>query len=326
MEVMVANHEDDPQVGIIGKSFAEKQGEVQRKPSSVYWTGIRQFGLIHTNLSIDAFCRKFANPDQPLHDLVLGTDKESGDDPDAAEQSNETINGPTYDDNWIESLTIHLSHDEASFLSRQIEARVPWSLLGQILLDSNVRRQFLKLPSDSNFKSFADEAPFLKGLPADLQRIIAAARDFWELMYGAHIRYNCLLQSRHGTNALLKDFQARWDEWRAGIERFPWGRWDTEALWKLTKLHHSRVQEYTMKFVESWIDGVHDDVPIAGLDELVTRQERSNKKGRARLHSTADESIGKWVGIDDLNYRLNVARSIIYDIDTGLTSTEAGDA
>ena len=34
----------------------------------------------------------------------------------------------------------------------------------------------------------------------------------------------------------------------------------------------------------------------------------------------------KWVGIDDLNYRLNVARTIIRDIDTGLTASEADDA
>ena len=326
MEAMVANHKDEPQGGIIGESFAEKQGEVQRKPSSVYWTGIRQFGLIQTKLSLQAFCRKFANPNQPLHDMVQGSDKANGDDPDAAEQSNETINGPPYDDDWIESLTIHLSHEEASFLSRQIEARVPLSLLGQILLDPGIRRQFLDLPFDWNFTTFADEAPFLGSLPPDLQRIIAAARDFWQLMYGAHIRYNCLLQDRHGTIALREEFEALWDEWKAGLQIFPWSRWDTGLLWELTKLHHSRVREYTIQFVESWIDGVHDDAPTVALDELVARQERFNKKSRARLQPTSEERIGKWIGINDLNYRLNVARTIINDIHIGVTSTEANDA
>ena len=42
---MVLNHHDDSQFGIIGESFADKQGEVQRKPSSVSWIGIRQFGV-----------------------------------------------------------------------------------------------------------------------------------------------------------------------------------------------------------------------------------------------------------------------------------------
>ena len=326
MGAMVANHQDDRQGGIIGESFAEKQGEVQRKPSSVYWTGIRQFGLIQTELSLQAFCRKFANPDQPLQDLVQGSDKTKGDDPDAAEQANETINGPAYEDDWIESLTVYLSHAEASFLSRQIEARVPLSLLGQILLDADVRSQFLDFPNDWNFTTFADEAPFLVQFPNSLQRVIAAARDFWQLMYGAHIRYNCLLQDRHGTSAVRDEFDAEWSEWLESLQSFSWERWETGFLWELTKLHHRKVREHTIHFVESWIDGIRNGPDTNSLDELVTRQERLNKKSRARLHPTAEESIGKWVGIDDLNYRLNVARTIINDIHVGLTASEADDA
>lgn len=326
MEWMVANHEDDPQDGIIGESFANKQGEVQRKPSSAYWTGIRQFGLIRTNLSLQVFCRKFANPDQPLHDLVQGTDKMKGDDPDASEQANETINGPNYEDDWIDNLSIHLSHEEASFLSRQIEARVPLSLLGQILLDSDVRRQFLDLPSDWTFTTLADEAPCIAQLPDSLQRTIAAARDFWQLMLGAHIRYNCLLQATHGTIALREEFESEWEEWRSELQSFSWDRWSTGFLWERTKLHQRKVREHTIRFVEQWIEGVRRDAPVQSLDDLVTRQERFNKKARARLHPTADESVGKWIGIADLSYRLNEARTIIRDIDRGLTASEDDDA
>lgn len=326
MEALVANHKDDPQNGIFGLLVAEKHGEVLRKPSSVYWTGIRQFGLIRTNLSLQAFCRKFANPNQPLHDLVLGSDKTKGDDPDAAEPTNESINTPAYEDDWIDSLTIHLSHEEASFLSRQIEARVPLSLLGQILLDSEMRRQFLDLQFDGNFTIFADDAPFLGQLPSDLQRVIAAARDFWQLMYGAHIRYNCLIQAKGGTRQLLSEFEALWDEWKADLKSFPWDRWNMGTLWELTKLHHRRIKDYTIEFVEAWIEGIHGNAATEKLDALVTRQERLNKKARARLHPTADISESDWVGIGDLNYRLNVARTIIEDIDAGFASLEADDA
>lgn len=326
MKAMVANHEDDPQDGIIGESFADKQGEVQRKPSSVYWTGIRQFGLIHTNLSLQAFCRKFANPDQPLQDLVQGSDKTKGDDPDAAEHPNEAINTPDYDVDWIDSLEIHLSHEEASFLSGQMGARVPLSLLGQILLDADVRRQFLELPFAWNFTTFADEAPFLDQFPNDLQRVIVAARDFWQLMYGAHIRYNCLIQAKHGTRQLQSEFELLWDEWKADLTNFRWDRWDTGVLWKLTKLHNRRVKEHTINFVEAWIEGIHATASTEKLDAFVIRQERLNKRARARLFTTADVSEKEWVGINDLNYRLNVARTIIHDIDTGLTLHEADDA
>jgi hypothetical protein len=326
MEAMVGNHQDDPQDGIIGESFFNKQGEVQRKPSSAYWTGIRQFGLIRTNLSLQVFCRKFGNPNQPLLELVQGTDKTKGDDPDASEQANETINGPDYDKDWIDNLTVHLSQEEATFLSHQIEAKVPSSLLGQILLDASVRQQFIELPGDWNFTTLADEAPFLGQFPDDLKKIIVAARDFWQLMCGAHIRYNCLLQKRHGTTALREDFEADWNEWKSELASFPWDSWDTGFLWELTKSHQRRVREHTIRFVESWIEGIRGGKPTDSLDELVVRQERFNKKSRARLHPTAEESIGKWVGIADLNYRLNEARTIIRDIHHGLTASEEDDA
>jgi hypothetical protein len=325
MEAMVANHEDDPQGGIIGESFAKTQGEVQRKPSSVYWTGIRKFGLIRTSLSLQAFNRKFANPDQPLLDLIQGSDKTTGDDPDAAGQANATINGPAYEENWIESLTIQLSKEEASFLSNQIQTRVPHSLIGQILLDPEIRNSFLELPGDWNFTTLADEAPFLGQFPNELQRIIVAARDFWQLMEGAHIRYNCLLQRRHGTKEVEDEFEAMWRTWLDRLQSFRWARWNTDCLWELAKLHQRHVKSYTVTFVTDWIDAVHRNDSTALLDELVTRQERFNKKGRARLHPSADEKVDKWVGIDDLNYRLNVARTIVNDIQHGLNS-EAEDA
>ena len=145
-------------------------------------------------------------------------------------------------------------------------------------------------------------------------------------MYGAHVRYNCLLQERHGTSAVRDEFEVEWSEWLESLQSFSWERWETEYLWKLTKLHRRKVREHTIHFVESWIDGVLEGSETQTLDEFVTRQERFNKKSRARLHPTAEEKIDKWVGIDDLNYRLNVARTIINDIHIGLTASEADDA
>lgn len=132
-------------------------------------------------------------------------------------------------------------------------------------------------------------------------------------MYGAHIRYNCQIQEKRGTRQLQKEFEAIWDEWKADLTSFPWDRWDTAFLWQLANLHTRQVKDYTIEFVEAWIDGIHGAATTEKLDALVTRQERLNKKARARLHPTADISESNWVGIGDLNYRLNVARTIISD-------------
>ncbi len=275
---------------------------------------------------MQGFCDRFANPDKPLLDIIHGSDKLKGDDADAAERVEDAIVGLPYADDWRESLTVYLSKDEAEFLSNQIQAKVPRSLIGQILLDSAVREQFLDLPHDWNFTTFADEADFLTGFPTELQKIILAARDFWQLLYGAHIRYNCLLQERHGTSDGKDDFEELWEEWREGVKSFDWNRWDTGFLWTLVKSQHRRVREHTMRFVENWIDGVHDGSDLTALDDLVRLQEWRNKKSRARLQPTANERVDKWIGIDDLNYRLNVARGIIRDIQDGLREQGVSDA
>lgn len=314
------NHKSDPQDGIIGVSFAKKKGEVQRKPSSVYWNGLRIYGLITTKLSVKEFVRKFANPDTLLHDLIEGNDDTKGDDPDAAESTGTSVNTPSYSDEWQEDLTLHLSFDEANFLARQIETRVPESLLGQILMDDEIRNTFVELPDNWQFTEFCNGALFIDELSDDLRRVLHGARDFWQLLKGAHIRYNVLLQSKHGTEERLAEFNEQWQVWCDEMQQFPWDRWDTQLLWDLASHHRRQVKPFTRKFVINWISEVQTStLDMDRLDELVTQQERLNKGTRARLKPNAEESISKWIGIDTLDYRYSQARTIIKDIHIGLT-------
>ena len=130
MKCLYTNHRTDPQKGIIGVDFAEKPGEVQRKPSSVYWNGLRLFGLVRTKRSLAEFLRKFANPDAPLLDLIEGTDDTKGDDRDAIDVTSCVVAAPTKDEEWKDHLILHLSFEEATFLAGQITTKVPSSLLG----------------------------------------------------------------------------------------------------------------------------------------------------------------------------------------------------
>jgi hypothetical protein len=325
MTCLTRNHRADPQDGIIGKLFAEKRGEVQRKPSSVYWNGLRTFGLVKTKLSLQEFVRTFADPDAVLHDLIQGTDEEKGDDPDAVESDGPAVNTPAYAGNWQEPLTLHLSFEEATFLARQVETRVPESLLGQILMDDAIRTTFVELPQEWSFATFCDFSPFLDKLSAELQRTLVAAGDFWQLLKGAHIRYNVLLQRRHGTEAKTNEFEEVWRVWCEEIGGFPWERWTTQTLWDLASRHRRQVREFTKRFVGKWIEAVHAGTSgVGALDTLVTQQELLNKKGRARLKPNAEERVTGWIGIESLDYRYPQARAIIQDIHAGLTSKREG--
>jgi hypothetical protein len=320
MKFLHKNHLTDRQNGIIGVEFAEKPGEVQRKPSSVYWNGLRLFGLARTRLSLAEFLRKFANPDAPLLDLIEETDDTKGDDRDAIDVISPVVAPPTKDERWKEHLILHLSFEEATFLAGQITTRVPSSLLGQILMDGEVRKEFVELSPDWQFHEFCDQASFIADLDEPLRTAVYDARDFWRLLEGAHIRYNILLQARHGTKPLREKFEEQWDDWHEDLKSLPWDRWNTNRLWELAILHHRQVKHYTRQFVSRWIEEIQaGGSNLDQLNALVTQQEHLNKGARSRLKPNAEGAVSEWIGITSLDYRYPQARTIIRDTHIGLT-------
>ena len=308
------NHINDPQEGIIGASYARKSGEVQRKPSSLYWNGLRTFGLIKTTLAIQEFVKSFANPDTLLLDLFHGTDETKGD------ASEPVVSTPPYSEKWQEQLTLHLSFEEATFLARQIEKHAPESLLGHILMEDTIRAAFVELPDNWQFADFCNSSPFIEHLSNDLKRALFGARDFWQILKGAHIRYNVLLQRLHGTDEMRVEFEKKWTTWCEEMSRFPWDRWNTQLIWDLVNRHRRQLRDHTKRFVRNWIESVQSGTSdVTALDDLVTQQELLNKKSRARLKPNAVEQIKGWVGIESVDYRYSQVRTIIKDIHCGLT-------
>jgi len=95
----------------------------------------------------------------------------------------------------------------------------------------------------------------IKQLPGpELRQIVLRAALFWELLRGAHIRYNCLLQERFGTSNFASEYDRQWTVWRQDMRAFSWSQWDTEAMWSYVLKAGGRVSGFTKKFVERWIE------------------------------------------------------------------------
>ncbi|TWT62860.1 DUF6361 family protein [Rubinisphaera italica] len=325
---LARNHKEDPQTGIIGIEFFDKPGEVQRKPSSVYWNGIRLFGLVNTKLSLQEFTRKFANPEQPLHDLIKGDDEKKGDDHDAYNSSGSIIELPSWQNSdWINDLNLNLSFDESQFLATKIAATVPNSLLGQVLMDSEVRMMFCELADNISVSNLFDDTNFVSRFDENLQSVMFGASAFWHLLKGAHIRYNILIQRKQSITTKKEEFEQEWSEWLSSIDTFPWDRWNTDFIWQLASRHGRQIREYTKQFVTDWIAAIEQCATNEFYDELVIRQERLNKKPLARLQDGADYRQTNWVGIRDLDFRFTQARTIVRDIHRGLNEhQEESDA
>jgi len=93
--------------GIIGITFGERNDrDVQRPPSSVYWNGLRTFGIVRTRLSIGEFSRDggwstFAQI------RFEGTDRDKGDDHDAELDNGPRVRVPPVDEQYWNNLAIY---------------------------------------------------------------------------------------------------------------------------------------------------------------------------------------------------------------------------
>jgi hypothetical protein len=303
-------------LGIIGVSFGTRSDrEVLRQPSSVYWNGLRAFGILKTDLSLAEFCRKYSGHRLTLRMVLEETREERGDDIDSDDIARSPITPLPPDDDWMNRLTITLSKREAEFLHQQMAATKPGSLLGQILMSETAMDEFLSLRENARFDELS-ELPFVARLPGQLRMVVQLAKLFWDIFFGAHVRYNCLLQEQFGEASTRKELAAEWSEWRGRMKSFAWKEWDTASIWELVSVNGSDVRPWTRRFIEGWIDearGLPSDT--SGFDQLVIRQERANKRTRARLRpDNRDEQVGNWIGIRVLDYRLSQAWRIVDDI------------
>ena len=317
---LVEKHGEGRGKGIIGGLFGLRTDrDVVRRPSSIYWSGLQAFGMIAPRkLSLSEFARRISDDKQQFRALLEDRGDERGDDPDAEDRSSIVrIKVPEVDDDYWNKLSIDMTRSEAEFLHYQIVACQPQSLIGQILSNKNSLRQVLKLSKGAGFAEFA-ELPFLLGLKdEELKRTVQHARDFWRILEGAHIRYNCILQQRFGTPELRNEFEERWDTWCSEISSFP-PLWDSSFLWSVVAKHGSRVKGHTRIFIDAWIE----QSQLGGsnerrCNELVIQQELLNKRSRARLKPGYSESVDNWVGLSGAGYRITQVIQILRDIDTG---------
>ena len=307
--------------GIIGGSFGvDANRDVVRRASSVYWNGLREFRFISPpHLSLAEFGRRLSDDGKQLRSMLEETKQDRGDDHDAEDTSMLLrIHVPEINDDYWDELSIDLTREEAVFLRDQIRIHQPESLIGQIMKKDVVMDQVLHLQEDANFNEFS-ELPFISELKSEeLRRTVQHARDFWRILEGAHIRYNCLLQaSGFGTSEWGADFDEQREKWREDISQFP-RHWDSGFMWALVMRHGSQVRGSTQNFINGWIEQTQQGaLNLTRCDELVTNQERLNKGNRARLRPGNQESINGWVGLGRVEYRLPQMRRLVRDIREG---------
>ena len=295
--------------GVIGTRVLPK-GWVARKPSDIYWNGIRIYGIFcDYGLSIPEYVSLAVKLNTQKSSAKLGNrndeaEENEKDDSDAGDIMNVSFwNLPIYHDNWRDNLTIELTNEEAFYLDKQIQKGAKGTLLEYVLknrIDMNKYEDFVSMAAELSEK-----------VEEKLAYMMKLACEFNNLVYMSRVRFNVMLSEEENEVAV-----SEWDRLKPQVKRR--ANVDLSAVFNKLELHNPGTYLFLSKLQEAF-----KALDIDAADELIKKRERQLKGiNRAKLNRTKEFDHSKWVGGGELDYRFSNARRIINDIYSGEVSSD----
>lgn len=180
----------DPKAeGVIGTRVLPK-GWVARKPSDIYWNGIRTYGIfcdygisISEYVSLAVKLREQKSVSSRLGNRNDDAEENDKDDSDAGDIANIRFwNLPIYNDDWRDNLTIELTQEEAFYLDKQIQKSTKGSLFEYVLknhIDLNEYDDFASLTAELSEK-VSEKLAYMMKLACDFNKLVYMAKnDAW---------------------------------------------------------------------------------------------------------------------------------------------------
>ena len=308
------------QEGVIGQLAG---AGLRRFPSSIYWTGLRRWGILRQSgtrqryyRSLDTFYRR------RQHRLT----SDDGQPVAGWAETNWDADLPPAPAHFPNEASFDLLPGEAAYLRDRVLRSCRGSLLAALLAHVGAGGQERPLSRLGQVW----HTPGLAGLPPDQQRWIGHARDFSLAMYGAVLLYNLMLAELRRDDALLADHRTRLGAWQADVDAHAESlrAWNLDDFWQLVK-SIGHVPWPAERFCRDWLElllGGGRGRPEVGGDEqaraLVRARETALKGSRSRFESPSHLAVWSGAtGLVPLDYRWAVARVLIDD----MTSASAGD-
>jgi len=305
-KILVAENAD----GAIGRRTILSGGWVKRPPSAIYWAGIRRYGIFtHGSMSLTEYARVSSAIRKRKQELKkMGSRNDDAgefgrDDVDAgALFSTSFWKLPAYcEKEWMSTLTMNLTADEASFLKSQIEFTQKGSLFAYILENG--------LGNVSQLSSFKDLSgiSLTRSFPEQLQKDISMANSFSNFIIGIFARYNIVVSD--GEN---KDANSEWEKYNTSIADN--ASIDIDAVRARLKINNPGLIQFLKTVQKHLLSG-----DLSSLDESIRKREEDLKgKARAKMNHIGEFDKGKWIGNGWLDYRFGNAMAIARDIFDGL--------
>ena len=289
--------------GIIGSRSLARDKWVKRTPADIYWAGLRYYGIFTGGtLSLSEYIRAMcALKNQKSTIAKLGNrndnaDADEVDDKDAGDLFRMQFwKIPTYQDNWMNDISIKLTKEEGSFLKGQIIASYPDSMLAYIL-KNDVTEIF-------EAKAFQQLKTLIPSFPEQIQDDYALAFDFSRFLFVLRGVYNMIVSDNRNQEA-----NTLWEELfpdlsiRAEV--------DLERIFARLKAYRN---VSLCKFLQM-SQKLMRESDLEGLKAEIKRRERELKKSRAKTLHPGSFDPDDWFGGEELDYRFNNAKVIINDI------------
>ena len=284
---------------------------VARKPSNIYWNGIKTFGIFkESSLSIPNYIKIVSTLLKQKEVFKLGNRNDEADENDKDDKDAGDIASfqfwnlsDTYRTNWRDNLTIQLLPNEAVFLREQIMKSIPDSLFAYLIQNK------IDVDKYGSFEALTED---LRGkVNPDLEELMLLACDFNRLVYMARVRYNILLSD--GNNETANN---EWEMLQTMLSLVH--QIDLEAIFKRLNVTNHKLKSFLRS-----LKAAFSNSNIEEVDRLISEREEDIKgKNRAKLNHVGEYPVDAWIGGGWLDYRLGDAKRLIKDIYNGEERTD----
>lgn len=304
-EDMYDDEEEEDESGVIGKRSIRQGKWVKRPPSSIYWAGLKTYGIIcHPSFSIDEYLntvsiRKSLKENISKSGNSNDNSDEGRDDKGYGDiQSFNFWNIETYTKDWKENLKMDLTKEEGEFLKKQIIESCPDSMIAFIL--KNNRTDIFEYDS---FSDLEDIAKFSDNLEYQFN----LAKDFSDFNFVLRILFNVV--ASNGENKDADYYINNPKEWCGKSTLKEISEIDLEAIFTLLDIRDNSLRSFLLDCQE-----LMEEEKIEELKDRIKKREISLKGENRSKTCNPDESGEKWFAGYELDYRFGVAKTIIEDI------------
>lgn len=285
--------------------------ELKRTPDAIYWGGLASWEIRRFEGSIQQY-RQAIEPIYRLRGSMRRTDEGE------LIHDSRTVTWhreiPAPPPGWLESTSPALTREEALFLRDCISISHGDRLLAHLVSDP--RRT--ECPSPWTH-------PDLASFETEHRRLLEHARLFSQVMHGAWLLYNILLARKKGSQELIDEHEASFDDWLQEVDSAEIARWDLDEFWGEVVDWGHTITPKTRAFVEAWKERVAANkytLDVPEMHGILEHREFALKGALARLRNR--RALDKWGGASGLGrmtYRWEEARRYVNELAAGLAST-----